>query len=147
MKKPWYTSVEVSKKTCKYSIKKALILEDEPMLVKLFQRMGLGFEMTFVGRVDDCLQKLKEETYDFVFLDYNLFVTEGTNKTGYDVCVSMYDVVKNKDTLKIIIHSKSTFTSKMRDVLIRKGFNPENVRIKELMSIIEFKEYCWSLCE
>ncbi len=93
-------------------MKKILILEDDPKRILKFKQNFIGRDViiTYVEEAITAINKLKNETFDILFLDHDLggevYVSiEGTN-TGSEV--ARY-INKNPIDSIVIVHSLSDF--------------------------------------
>ena len=90
---------------------KVLILDDEPYRHKLFRLHLAAEERTHVMTADECIDALREEKWDIVFLDHDLggmqmvvSMSDTGEKTGYQVACFLEEFPIYKPT-KVIVHS------------------------------------------
>jgi len=88
---------------------KILVLDDDKSRLKQFQQKLIGHDVSCVETVSEAIQKLKNDLFDYVFLDHDLggkaYVASGGEEfTGWDVALWLS---KNTDRQpkNIIIHS------------------------------------------
>jgi hypothetical protein len=71
-------------------MEKIIILEDSEERIKHFQNNLIGCDVFITQDIEKCIEKLKQDKVDYLFLDHDLngnsFVASGgEEKTGYDV--------------------------------------------------------------
>jgi len=109
-----------------------LILEDDPARHKIFKSNLIGTNTVIVTTVDEALQQLTKESWDYLFLDHDLGGTQMTESgpgTGYEVAqwlsVNHENMPKN-----VVVHS----------------FNPVGAQnIKNILPKSILAPGCWSL--
>jgi len=87
--------------------RKILVLEDMPHRKKAFTQGLIGNHVVIVDQSDKCMDLLKNQKWDILFLDHDLggeeMVPSGPN-TGYEVACWLEEFPEHKP-LMIVIHS------------------------------------------
>jgi len=79
-----------------------LILEDSTERVKYFLERFSDYELTITENAQDAIIYLNEEMYDYVFLDHDLGLNNGS---GSDVASYLGSGMTINSDAKVIIHS------------------------------------------
>jgi len=99
---------------------KALILEDDKRRILWFEEKLKDAEADFTVKAKKCIELLKKNLYDIIFLDHDLdgkiFVPSEKSNTGYQVAKVIPETI-NKNT-PVVIHSYNPDgAEKMRDAI------------------------------
>ena len=99
---------------------KILILEDDLIRMKVFNRMFHKHMITHACNSDEAIKHLDKEKFDYIFLDHDLggriFVNSNEYDTGYRVAKYIPQSI-NKDT-DVVIHSWNPAGAKnMKNIL------------------------------
>ncbi len=98
---------------------KVLILEDDIERMKHFKRSlhPLYAEMTHVETAKECIKQMKENKFDWIFLDHDLggetFVSTDNENTGSEVARWMSNNLNRFKDSEIIIHSYNAPAAKI----------------------------------
>ena len=87
---------------------KILILDDDQNRHRQFAVKYQSEDLTHVETATDAIEALKENQYDYVFLDHDLgdeiMVASGPG-TGYEVAEWIANNLETKETTQVVLHS------------------------------------------
>lgn len=111
---------------------KIYVLEDDKYRIDYFKQFFVGFDIDFTDIASQAIIDLKNQRYDFIFLDHDLG-TEIENNNGEFVCRNLIHSV-NKST-QIIIHSmnpvgaQNMFNSMKSDMCVIAPFQSKSFNV------------------